>query len=301
MTDRIHIDAHAKANFFLRVLAKEESGYHSIETLFALLELHDELTVERADTGIELEVDRADTGATEDNLAYKAARMVLDATGNRFGVRIHLTKHIPVQAGLGGGSADGAAVLHAVNQLADNAVPQHEILQFASRLGSDVPFLASGAAMAIAWGRGERLYRIRAPKATPALLAVPKVGIDTASAYQWIDAGRSESFHRGSVVFDHDAFTTWGGIGRLGGNDFEAAMFGKHPGVRTLFEQLAESRPLLVRLSGSGSALVALYKSDAEMDGATMQIGETKQRLIRTRTRAGSAPRPTCAEMNAWA
>ncbi len=292
MTDRIHIDAHAKANLFLRVLAKEESGYHSIETLFTLLELHDTLTVERTEHGVTLEVEGADAGAVEDNLAYRAATMVLDATGKHFGVRMRLEKRIPVQAGLGGGSADCAAALRAVNQLADNAVPRHEILQFASRLGSDVPFLASGAAMAIAWGRGERLYRIRAPNTAPALLAVPNVGIDTTSAYRWIDAGRSESFDRGSVVFDHDAFETWGGIGRLGGNDFEAAAFGKHPEVRKLFEQLAETHPLLVRLSGSGSALIALYKTDAERDDAAMQIGESGKRLIKTSTRASPAPGP---------
>ncbi len=248
--------------------------------------------MERTEHGVTLEVEGADTGAVEDNLAYRAATMVLGATGKRFGVRMHLEKRIPVRAGLGGGSADCAAAMHAVNQLADNAVPRHEILQFASRLGSDVPFLASGAAMAMAWGRGERLYRIRAPNATPALLAVPNVGVDTASAYRWIDAGRSESFDRGSVVFDHDAFDTWGGIGRLGGNDFEAAVFGKHPEVRKLFEQLAETRPLLVRLSGSGSALIALYKSDDELDGAAMQIGQSNQRLIKTRTRASPAPGP---------
>ena len=292
MTDRVHVAAHAKANLFLRVLSREESGYHSIETLFTLLELHDELTVERASAGIELDVEGAETGETENNLAYKAAKLVLDATGKRFGVQMHLTKHVPVQAGLGGGSADCAAALHAVNRLADDAIPRHEILQFASRLGSDVSFFASGAAMAIAWGRGERLYRVQGPAPAPTLVAVPKAGIDTASAYRWVDAGRSESFHRGSVIFDHDAFDTWGGIGRLGGNDFEAAVFGNHPEVRALFEQLAETRPLLVRLSGSGSALIALYKSDAEMDGAAMQIGESKQRLIRTSTRPNPALGP---------
>ena len=292
MTDPIRIAAHAKANLFLRVLSKEESGYHSIETLFTLLELHDELTVERTDGGITLDVEGASTGPVEDNLAYLAARMVMDATGKRFGVRMHLEKRIPVRAGLGGGSADCAAALHAVNHLADNAIPRHEILQFASRLGSDVPFFASGASMAIGWGRGERLYRVRAPNATPALLAVPNAGIETALAYRWIDAGRSESFHRGSVVFDHDAFATWGGIGRLGGNDFEAAVFGKHPEVRELFEQLAETRPLLVRLSGSGSALIALYKTDADMEAAAMQVGESRQQLIKTSTRPNPTPGP---------
>jgi 4-diphosphocytidyl-2-C-methyl-D-erythritol kinase len=293
VTDRIHTAAHAKANLFLRVLAKEESGYHSLETLFTLLELHDDLTIERTGRGLEIDVEGADTGPTEKNLAYRAAKMVLEATGNRFGVRIHLTKTIPVQAGLGGGSADGAAALHAVNHLADTPIPRHEILQFAARLGSDVPFLASGAPMAVGWGHGERLYRVAPPASAAALIAVPPVKIDTAAAYRWIDAGRAESFHRGAVVLDTDAFSTWGGIGRLGGNDFESTVFGKHSRVRDLFEQLAETRPLLVRLSGSGSALIALYKTDVERDDAAMQIGETGKRLIKTSTRHQVAPGPT--------
>jgi len=123
--DRVRIAAHAKANLFLRVLARETSGFHSIESLFTLLELADELVVQRIAQGIELEVQGADTGPTEDNLAYRAAALMLEATGRRFGVRIALTKNIPVQAGLGGGSSDAAAALHAVNALAQHAVPRH--------------------------------------------------------------------------------------------------------------------------------------------------------------------------------
>jgi len=160
VTDRITVRAHAKANLFLRVLARETTGFHSIETLFTLLELHDDLTVERTAGGIDLTVTGADTGPAEQNLAYRAAALVLEATGNKFGVRIHLAKSIPVRAGLGGGSSDGAATLHAVNRLADGAIPRHEILQLASKLGSDVPFLASGAPLALGWGRGERLFRL---------------------------------------------------------------------------------------------------------------------------------------------
>lgn len=282
--ERVTVTAYAKANLFLRVLAREDSGYHALETLFTLLELHDDLTVERIPQGIELTVEGADTGPAEQNLAYRAAQMVLGATGNRFGVRIALTKRIPVQAGLGGGSSDGAAALTAVNRLAGDAVPRHELLQFAAKLGSDVPFFASGAAFALAWGRGERLFRLTAPKPAPVLLAVPPYGIGTKLAYDMIDAARATDSPRGCVVLDAAAFDTWGGIARLGGNHFESVVFAREPALRELFERIAETRPLLVRLSGSGSAIAAVYKNVAERDAAAVAVGEQEVRLIRTET-----------------
>lgn len=285
MADSITVQAHAKANLFLRVLAREASGYHSLETLFTLLELHDEITVERIGAGIDLTVEGWDTGPAEENLAYRAADMVLRATGRRFGVRMHLVKRIPVQAGLGGGSSDGAATLHAVNALADSPVPRHELLQFAAKLGSDVSFFASGASLALAWGRGERLLRLHAPEPAPVLIAVPPFGISTKVAYDLVDAAQAEGKPRGSVAFDQSAFETWGWIGRLGGNDFESVVFQQEPAVRDLFERMAETRPLLVRLSGSGSAVFAIYKHDAECDAAAQSIGDQDRTLIRTVTK----------------
>ena len=287
------VAAHAKANLFLRVLSKDTTGYHSIETLFTLLELADELTVERIDRGIELTVAGAETGPAEENLAYRAAQMVLDATGGTFGVRLHLEKRIPVGAGLGGGSSDGAAALHAVNALGGTAVPSHEILQFAAQLGSDVAFFASGAPMALAWGHGERMFRLPAPPAAPALVAVPPFGVNTGKAYAELDDSRGDAkWFRGGVALDADAFATWGGIGRLGGNDFESPVFGKEPTIRTLYERLAATRPLLVRLTGSGAAVIAIYRNERDRDGAAMEVGEKEARLMKTSTRPSPAPPP---------
>jgi len=283
--DRVEVRAYAKANLLLRVLARESAGYHTLETLFTLLELADDLIVERTAGGIELTVEGAETGAVESNLAYRAAAMVLDATNRRFGVRLHLVKQIPVGAGLGGGSADGAAALHAVNALAESAVPRHEILQMATRLGSDVPFLASGTPFALAWGRGERMFRLPPPPTAPVLLVVPSFGIDTGKAYELLSQGRDWSQGRGAVVLEHDALTTWGGIARLGGNDFEVPVFGKEPALRELFERLCHTRPLLARLSGSGSSLIAVYRHEQDRDDAAMELGERDCRLIRTTTR----------------
>ncbi len=291
MTDSVSIQAHAKANAFLRILSREDTGYHGIETLFTLLDLCDTLRVERRDAGIDLTVDGADTGPPEDNLCYRAAREVLNATGGKFGVHILLTKRIPVKAGLGGGSSDAAATLHAVNALADNAIPKHELLQFATRLGADVPFFTSGIPMALGWGHGDRMFAIQPPPEAPVLLAVPDFGVSTVDAYRAIDDA-GVSAQRGSIVLEHDAFSSWGRIGRLGGNDFESVVFGRELRLRPLFESVAETHPLLVRLSGSGSAVVAIYRSDAELEDAAMIVGTQGGRLIKTRTRvapAGSA------------
>jgi 4-diphosphocytidyl-2-C-methyl-D-erythritol kinase len=291
--ERVRVAAHAKVNLFLRVLARESTGYHQIETAFVLLELADELTVVRTSgTGVTLTTAGPDLGPAEDNLAVRAARAVLDATGHRFGVAIELTKRIPVRAGLGGGSSDGAAVLHAVNALAGDAVPRPELLQFATRLGADVAFFASGAPAALGWGRGERLLRLAPPPAAPALVAVPAVGVATAEAYRWWDELGADPPARGPLVLSSEAFATWGSVGRLGGNDFEAPVFAKQPPLRTLFERVAGTHPYWVRLCGSGSAVAAVYASEQLRDDAVQLLGSQRHQLIATTTRAVPAAGP---------
>ncbi|HEY3280424.1 MAG TPA: 4-(cytidine 5'-diphospho)-2-C-methyl-D-erythritol kinase [Gemmatimonadales bacterium] len=288
----VRIAAHAKVNLFLRILAADTTGYHQLETAFALLELADELEVRRIATGVTLDVDGPDLGPAQQNLAVRAARAVLEATGNRFGVALHLVKRIPARAGLGGGSSDAAAALHAVNALAGTAVPRHELLQLAARLGADVPFFASGAPLALAWGRGERLFRLNPPPTAPALVAVPPVSIATPDAYRWWDEANPTPAARGPVALDADALATWGSIGRLGGNDFESPVFGKHPELRALYERLAGTGPVWVRLCGSGSAVAAVYKKESERDDAAQRMSPKECRVIATATRAAVAPGP---------
>lgn len=289
---RLRIAAHAKLNLFFRILAREHSGYHQIETAFLLLDLADELIVTRTASGVTLAVEGPDLGPVDENLAVRAARAVLEATGNRFGVAIELKKRIPVRAGLGGGSSDAAAALHAVNALADHAVPRQELQHFAARLGADVAFFASGAPSALAWGRGDRLFRLPPPPAAPALIAVPPVAIATPDAYAWWDSFQTRADHRGPVTLDADALRDWGSLGRLGANDFELPVFGKHAEVRSLFERLAGTRPFWIRLAGSGSAVAAVYRNAKDRDDAGETVGTKGHRLIPTSTRDQPAPGP---------
>jgi 4-diphosphocytidyl-2-C-methyl-D-erythritol kinase len=283
----VAVAAHAKVNLFLRVLAREADGYHGIETVYCLVDLADRLVVERRDDAqLTIEVTGDDTGPAEENLALRAAQAVVAATGERFGAHLTLEKRIPVRAGLGGGSSNAAAALVAVNQLAGNAVPRHELLQFAARLGSDVPFFLTGAPLGLAWGHGERMLRLPPLPATPGLLLSPPTSIGTPEAYGWIDAARAGAGRRGAVALDLDALGSWGDIARLSGNDFESVVFGRRPEVRQAFEALAGTRPLLCRMSGSGSTLFAVYRSARDRDDAEMQLGRKFGALRRVQTLA---------------
>lgn len=281
--------AHAKVNLFLRVFGKDASGFHGIETVFCLLELSDTIRVTRIDSGITIDVDGQDSGPDDDNLAVRAARAALDSMGNPFGVHIELTKAIPVGGGLGGGSADAAATLHCVNALGDKRLASHELLRIASGIGSDVPFLVTGTPMALAWNRGERLFALQPPATKPVVLLTPSFGMNTAEAYKLLD--RTGGGGRGPVRLSQDSFGTWGDIARLGGNDFEGVVFGKHPRLKDLFFQLANTGPLLARMSGSGSTVYGVYRNhtDAE-DARDILGGKASAVLTSTRDRVVAPP-----------
>jgi 4-diphosphocytidyl-2-C-methyl-D-erythritol kinase len=289
----VSLPALAKVNLFVRVLAREADGYHSVETLLCLVSLNDTLRAERREGhGVTIDVSGADVGPAPQNLAVQAATRVLQATGNRFAIHLTLTKRVPVRAGLGGGSSNAAAALHAANRLAGDAVPRHELLQFAAHLGSDVPFFFTGASLAIAWGRGERMLRLPPLPPAPALLLTPPIPISTADAYGWVDAGKPPASRRGAVALDLDALSRWGDIGRMAGNDFESPVFGRHPEIRVAFEALVTTRPLVCRMSGSGSTLFAIYRSERDREDAVLMLGRKHGNIVQVDTLATPAAGP---------
>jgi 4-diphosphocytidyl-2-C-methyl-D-erythritol kinase len=296
MTATVHIRAHAKLNLFLRVLARESDGFHGLETLLCLVDLSDELVAEQHEgSEVTIEVEGADVGPPAENLAVRGAAAVLGAIRERFGVHLTLSKRIPTRAGLGGGSSDAAAALLAVNRLAGDAIPRHELLQLAARLGSDVPFFLSGAPLALAWAHGERLLRLPPLPPTPALILTPPVPVSTPQAYGWVDEARQSVGRRGAVALDLDALSTWGDIGRMAGNDFESVVFDRHPAVRAAFEALVGTRPLLCRMSGSGSAIFAIYRSERAREDAQMMLGRKHGVLTPARTISSPPPGPEAA------
>ena len=197
--------APAKVNLFLRVLAREEGGYHQIETLFQALELADRVELriswEGEPSGIALEVEGVEEGALGppgENLVVRAARAFLAAAAPSFegplpGVGIHLTKRIPHGAGLGGGSSDAAAVLRGLAALLPGRVPPSHLQALAGRLGADVPFFLADTPLALGWGRGDQLLPLPPLPPRALLLLVPSEGISTPWAYGELAAHRSQA------------------------------------------------------------------------------------------------------------
>jgi 4-diphosphocytidyl-2-C-methyl-D-erythritol kinase len=291
VTHSVALQALAKLNLFLRVLSRDQDGYHGIETLLCLINLSDSIHAERRDgRGVTIDVTGAEVGPAAENLAVRAASRVLEATGERFAVHLSLTKRIPVGAGLGGGSSDAAAVLHAVNRLAGDAVPRHELLQFAAQLGSDVPFFFAGAPLALAWSRGERMIRLPPLPASYVLLVTPAISIPTREAYAWLDSAREASWRRGAVALDLDSVARWGDVARMAGNDFEAPVFNRHHEIRAAFEALVSTRPLVCRMSGSGSTLFAIYRSERDRQDAVMMLGRKHGTVTPVETLTTPAP-----------
>ena len=267
--------AQAKVNLALRVLAREASGYHHIETVFQRLALADTVTV-RAANERSLDVHWAGAGTTPDlgpveqNLAWRAADAYASATGWPGGFAIEIEKRIPVGGGLGGGSADAASVLRALDALAPRPVGTPALVDIGARLGADVAFLASPSELALAWGRGERLLDLPPLPAAPVLLVVPDFGVNTAQAYGALAERRAGAPWSAAAAWRSPrSLGSWGAVAADAVNDFESVVFDDHPVLATVRAQLAAlPQSVFALMSGSGSTLFAVQSGAAASAGA---------------------------------
>jgi len=242
------------------------SGFHSIETVFHRIQLADEIEIHITDGERVIDVAGAELGAAESNLAYRAAVAYSARAGWPAGFRIELTKHIPVGAGLGGGSADAAAVLRTLDMLSSNPMGAHTLIKLASGLGSDVPFLTGDAAMALAWGHGERMIELLPLPSRDLLLVTPDFAVSTADAYRWLDEdlrdGSSTQCPAGLTLRPGD-LSRWEDVSRFARNDFEQPVSARYPEIADALRDL-RSKSSFTQMTGSGSTFYGVV--DGGMD-----------------------------------
>lgn len=269
----VRVEAPAKVNLRLRVLAREASGFHSLESLFCSISLADTVEVRAGEPGIRLEVSGGvETGPPERNLVVRAAERFHAALGTPPGLDVALAKRIPSAAGLGGGSSDAAATLRALNALHGEPFGRAELLAMAAELGSDVPFFLCGSTLALGWGRGERLLALPALPARPVLVAHPGVAMPTGDAFRRIAERRGDGWEPEAFALGLELLGGWPGVSALAENDFEAPALETIPALGAAREAMQAPGALVCLLAGSGASMFAVYPSTDERDDAERRV-----------------------------
>lgn len=280
------VRSYAKINLGLRLLRKRPDGFHDLETVFHRVELYDEIDFRQSRGTLTLTTDRGDLPTDSGNLCMRAAELIRRRARAGTGVAMALRKGIPVGAGLGGGSSDAATVLMVLKDLWSVPLRDEELTEMALSLGSDVPyFLHSGSA--VASGRGERLEPIALDLPYWIVIVVPWLSVSTAWAYQNVrlqSRGPGSSLKAVLTNPSPDEKTLSAQLT----NDFESLVLEAYPAIRNVKQQLLNLGASFALMSGSGSAVFALF-ADEQMARQAMGTFTTDRYTV-SLTKPGFMP-----------
>ena len=298
---RLRVRAPAKINLQLEVLRLRDDGYHEVRTILQSVALADTLTVAARPGPFTVRSRTASMPRDRDNLVWSAAAALWSAlgrSGEPSGVAVAVRKVVPAGAGLGGASSDAASALRALRQLWAPRTPVRLLREVAAGIGSDVPFFLKGGTV-LATGRGERLRRSAPLDPCAVVIASPGFGVSTPEAYRWWDeaAAAGRLVRRRSGPRRRNADPEAGGAeggpnagletgGPSGGlrNDLEAPVSRRHPAIAEMARRLLASGAVRAGMTGSGSAVIGLYASDAAAERARRSVRRKGWRTLQTRT-----------------
>jgi 4-diphosphocytidyl-2-C-methyl-D-erythritol kinase len=293
-TGAVRVRACAKINLSLRVLGRRPDGYHDLRTIFQSLALHDTLTFTAIDGRFEITTDDPACPRDRSNLVWKAAERLWAAARRRgavSGVRVHIHKRIPVEAGLGGGSSDAAATLRALRHAWRLRMDDDALLTIASTLGADVPFFFDGGS-ALGLDRGDITFPLQDEPPASVVIARPGVGVSAKDAYAWWDelhigaqpgsAGRRAG--QGAASRRADTGGARALDARLRRNDLEPPVVARFPGIRKLIRALDRHGAGYAAMSGSGSAVFGLFDLAERARSAAAALRRSGVQIWLTRT-----------------
>ncbi len=272
--NQIELRALAKINLGLDVLGRRENGYHDVRMVMQSVYLYDDVKIEKTeapDITVSSNLNFLPTGT--DNIAYKAAELLKNEFQIKDGVKIVLKKHIPVAAGLAGGSSNAAAVLFGMNRLFRLGLSQEELKERGVKLGADVPYCIMRGTV-LAEGIGEILKPLPQMPKCSVLIAKPPVSVSTKAVYEALDAkaitshpdidGILEGLERGSLKQ----------VAASMGNVLEDVTIPMHPVIREIKQEMMAAGALNAMMSGSGPTVFGLFESRADARKAQRQIRE---------------------------
>ena len=270
----MELKALAKINLGLDVLGRRENGYHDVRMIMQSVYLYDEVKLDQSEEpGIRVRTNLGFLPTGEGNIAYKAAQMLTDEFGIGPGIDISLNKHIPVAAGLAGGSADAAAVLFGLNRMFGLKLSQKELMERGVKLGADVPYCIMRGTV-LAEGIGEELTVLPAMPKCTVLIAKPPVSVSTKVVYEALDA-REITVHP-----DIDGIIEGlkeGNLKRIAssmGNVLESVTIPMHSVIEQIKDEMKAAGALNAMMSGSGPTVFGLFENRAAARDAQRRIRE---------------------------
>ena len=273
LPNAIRLRAFAKINLGLKLLAKRPDGYHEIRTIYQTIALHDclEISLSNREERIRLECDDPEIPCGSKNLVYRACELWRRATGYRGGVRARLEKSIPAGSGLGGASSDAAATLEGLERLTGEGLPESRRFALAAQLGSDVPLFLLGGRV-LGCGRGEVVYPLSELPPRKCLVVFPGFSISTTEAYRQAGLRLTTQSKLRSIkdvgAWPQFPLLDWGPAE----NDFERVAFARWPELARLKRHLIRAGAEIASLTGSGSAIFAVFGSARQLLHATKLI-----------------------------
>ncbi|MBE9528874.1 MAG: 4-(cytidine 5'-diphospho)-2-C-methyl-D-erythritol kinase [Proteobacteria bacterium] len=262
----------AKINLILRITSKRSDGYHNILSLMQPISLYDEVEVEvNTDGGIDVKADVPGVPNGPENLAYRAARLFLDESGIKSGVKVSIRKRIPHGAGLGGGSSNAATVLVALNELSGAGFSVEKLMALGAELGSDVPFFMLKTS-AIATGRGTELRAVKLPSYQYVLIN-PGFGVSTEWAYS--NFILTNGIEDNTLFYSEDTFNDLPWLTRSMYNDLESVTASVHPQIAVIKEALVRAGAEGALMSGSGPTLFGIFSDHARAATAAASLRES--------------------------
>ena len=282
---QVKIKAMAKVNLGLDVLRRRENGYHEVKMVMQTVDLYDVLTLTKEEEDvISITSNTGELPLNEDNLIYKAARLLFERTGKQYGVSIHLDKNIPIAAGMAGGSTDAAATLLALNHLFEFGLSKDELAEIGVKIGADVPYCIYGGTC-LSEGIGEILTPLAAAPDCYIVIAKPPIGVSTKYVY--------ENLHIETVPRhpDIDGMVEAIGKGELKGvtdkmgNVLETVTIKKYPEIASMKQCLLENGAENALMSGSGPTVFGLFTNIETAKNALRELEKTglvKQGFVTT-------------------
>ena len=285
-TKKLHIQSKAKVNLFLDIISKRDDGYHSLETVYQLIDLYDNLEFEVIKNGIEITSENLIVPSDESNIVFKSVQILSEYAGLKdIEIRIRINKKIPIGAGLGGGSSNAAATIVALNDLFQLSLEFDDLLKIAHRIGMDVPFHLYGG-RCVGTNRGEVIESIP-NNSIYFVLVNTGLEISTKWAYQQIELDK---------VTEHPSLTDFikvlsdssiNDIGKKLYNTFEQFIFPQYPILDEIKKELLNEGACGALMSGSGSTIFGIFKDKTQAETVKDKLKE-KYKYVFTTTSASS-------------